>query len=507
MYPQDAHADEFEQMDAAEIGKRLKRLAELERLVNERSDELAWANERLVSELYERSQAEAEAAKLASYDVVTGLPNRSAFEARMAGYLSTPAIRGEPAAVVLVGIDRLVEVRDALGYTACDQFLRAVADRLRQTVRGSDVVARVSEDSFALGLTQLRLREDAAVVARKLKNVLEAPFELEGQPLRLMPAIGISLVTGEDDTPEALLARADSAMRHARERNDGQFLFFHADMTEQLGLQLSMEAELRAAVEQHRFINHYQPRFNLKTGKCVGAEAFVRWLHPRRGMIYPAEFLDLAKSTGLIVPIGVQVLRQACMDAVRWSGHGIIAVNISAREFHGDSLISSIRSALTDSGLPAHRLQLEVTEESLRCMGGEVERCSLMLDVVESLSTLRAMGVRVALDDFGAGVASLSTLHNYEVDAIKIDTQFVALLPEDRRAATLVAGIVDIARRLKVGVIAEGVESPQQIEFLRRVRCAEGQGYGLARPQTAVEVASLLASVPKPRKKPAPSRP
>ncbi len=501
MHPRDTQTDELAQLDVAEVAKRLQRLAELETLISQRSDELAWANERLVSELYERSQAQADASALANTDSVTGLPNRSSFENRLKSLIDNPAVKEEPAAVMLLGIDRLAQLRETLGIPVCDQLLRAVAERLRQAVRGSDLVARVGDDCFALALTQLRLREDAVVVARKLLKVLDAPIQMGEQSVRLAPAIGMAMLNADVASPEALLARADTAMGRARLRKDSLFEFFHEEMTGLMNQKLSLEAELRNAVEQHRFVNHYQPRFNLKTGACVGAETFVRWLHPERGMLYPAEFQDLAKTTGLIVPLGVQVLRQACMDAVRWAGGGIIAVNLSATEFHGTSLIESISKALQDSGLPPQRLQLEVTEESLRCMGGETERCSLMLDVVESLSTLRQMGVRVALDDFGAGVASLSTLHNYDVDAIKIDTQFVALLPEDKKAAVLVAGIVDLARRLKVGVVAEGVETPEQIEYLRRIGCAEAQGYGLARPQTAVQVTSLLATAVKPRKK------
>ncbi len=501
MHPRDTQAEELFQLDAAEVAKRLQRLAELERLISQRSDELAWANERLVSELYERSQAQADVSALAHTDPVTGLPNRAAFENHLKILLETPVVKDEPAAVMLLGIDRLAQIREALGFAACDQMLRTVGERLRQAVRGSDVVARLGEDCFALALTQLRLREDAAVVARKLLKALDGPIQVEQKQVRLLPAIGVALITDDVTTPEVLLAQADTAMGRARLRKDIAFEFFHNEMSGLMHQKFSLETELRAAVEQHRFVNHYQPRFNLKTGACVGAEAFVRWLHPDRGMLYPAEFLDLAKSTGLIVPIGLQVLRQACMDAVRWAGGGIIAVNLSATEFHGSTLIESIQKALRDSGLPPQRLQLEVTEESLRCMGGEAERCSLMLDVVESLSTLRQMGVRVALDDFGAGVASLSTLHNYDVDAIKIDTQFVALLPEDKKAAVLVAGIVDLARRLKVSVVAEGVESPEQIEYLRRIGCAEAQGYGLGRPQTAVQVTSLLATAVMPKKR------
>ena len=421
MHPRDVHIPELSQLDAAEIARRLERLAQLEKLVGEYVQPVSATGTAPPGQSASAA-SEAHASDPTYMDLAAGVPNRAAFEDRLNAFLHSPAANAEAAAVMLVSIDRISQLRSALGFSACDRLLRAVGQRLRQVVRGTDLVARVTDECFAVLLTQMRLREDAAVVARKFKQVLDAPFQIEQQSLRLITSIGIAVVTGEESGADTLLVRADNAMRCARERGDGQFQFFHEGMSEQVSQQLSLEVQLRAAIEQHRFINHYQPRFDLRTGVCIGAEALVRWLHPERGTLYPAEFLDVAKSTGLIVPLGVQVLRQACMDAVRWSGQGVIAVNISAREFHGNALIASVRKALLDSGLPAQRLQLEVTEDSLRCMGGENERCSMMLDVVESLSTLRAMGVRVALDDFGAGVASLSTLHNYDIDAIKIDT-------------------------------------------------------------------------------------
>lgn len=492
MHPREPQTHEISQLDAAEVARRLARLDELERLMSERSDELAWANERLVSELYERSEAEAEALALASLDAVTGLPNRTAFEARLQSLFAEASAHDQPAALMFIGVERLVQIRDSFGYQVGDEVVRAVAERLRHAVRGSDLVARVGDDTFGLALTQLRVREDAAVVARKLQQVFDQPFQVGEQSMQLTAAMGIALFPEDGSTPDILLARADSAMRRAREPRTGGLQFFHPQMAEQLALHLSLEEQLRAAVTQGQFVNHYQPRFDLKTGACVGAETLVRWLHPERGLVYPAEFLDVAVNTGLIVPIGAQVLRQACMDAMHWKGDGSISVNLSAREFQGSSLIDTVRDALETSGLPARRLHIEVTEPSLRAMAGEDSAQPGDNNAVATLATLREMGVHVALDDFGAGAASLSTLVGYDVDSLKIDRQFVALLPDDQRAATLVGAVLHLAKRLNIKVVAEGIEFEEQRECLRRMGCEFGQGYALARPESAEKVAAVM---------------
>ena len=498
MHAGDAAFESLADIDASEVARRLRRLADLERLIDERSDELSWVNERLVTELYGRSEVEAEASTLARYDAVTGLPNRISFESRLGLLLAAQSGDGAPAAVILIGLDKLSHVRNTLGFAAGDAAARTVADRLRLAVRGSDVIARIGDDTFALVLTQLRASDDAFAVARKLHHVLDAPIQLQQHSLRLVPALGLALYPNDGVTGDLLLSRADSAMRHAREQHAGFVQFFHPDMTQRMARQLILEAQLRAALEARQFVNHYQPRFNLKTKACVGAEALLRWNHPQRGVLAPGEFLDVAIATGLIVPIGAQVLRQACMDAARWGGRGVIAVNLSPREFHGTTLIDSVRAALAAANLPAARLQIEITEASL-AGSGQPDVCGADSGVVASLAALRALGVRVALDDFGAGAASLSALHAYQVNALKIDSQFVHRLPGDRRAAALVAAIIQVATRLRLRVVAEGIETAEQFAYLRRIGCQEGQGYWLARPQAATAIAPGVTAGARPQ--------
>jgi len=497
MNPKDTSTDILADLDATEVARRLRRLTELERLIEERSDELAWVNERLVSELYERAEVEAEASSLARYDSVTGLPNRVSFEARLDSLLTVQAGSGEPAAVMLIGLDKLDQIRETMGYQVCDDVARVIADRLRLAVRGSDVIARIGDDTFALLLTRLRASEDAAAVARKLHQVLDEPLDVVGKTVRLAPTMGLSLYPADGVEADVLLSHADSAMRHASTQLGGLFQFYHPQIREQMSRNLLLEAQLRTAVETHQFVNHYQPRFNLKTGACVGVEALVRWAHPEHGLMYPAEFLDVAIATGLIVPMGAQVLAQACRDAAHWGGRGLVAVNVSTREFLGASVIDTVRAALESSGLPASRLQIEITEASLgpaAGIGGEGVSNQALPDVTEALKGLREMGVRVALDDFGAGAASLSALHAYEVDALKIDTQFVHRLPDDTRAAALVASIVHIAKRFRLGIVAEGIETEEQRNYLSKIGCTEGQGYGLGRPQSAQTVGPIAAA-------------
>ena len=474
------------ELDRTEVARRLQRLTELERLIDVRSEELTWMNERLVAELYSRSEVEAEASHLARYDRVTGLPNRATFEARVANALAEASLDTAPAALLLVGLGRMTHLRDTLGYRAGDAAARVVADRLRLAVRGSDLVARIGDDTFAVLLTRLRAADDAATVARKLHDALDAPVPLEAQAVRLAPAIGVALAPADGRDADALLARADSAMRRAADERRGYFQFFHDGIADQLARHLTLEAELRAALDAGQFVNHYQPRFALKRGVCVGVEALLRWRHPQRGLLAPGEFLDVAVDTGLIVPIGARVLQQACVDAAAWGGRGTIAVNVSPREFLGTTLADSVRAALHASGLAPRRLQLEIAESSL-ALSANTEH------IGASLREVRALGVQVALDDFGAGAASLATLHAFEVDALKIDTQFVHRVPQDKRAAAVVQAVVELARRLRVRVVAEGVETAAQCTFLRKIGCAEAQGYLFAHPLPAAAVVDHLA--------------
>jgi diguanylate cyclase (GGDEF)-like protein len=480
--------ENFDNLGRNEVERRLRRLAELEQLMSERSAELNWVNERLVAELYDRTAAQAEADRLERFDTVTGLPNRTGFGERLERAIGVQLQGGAPAAVVVVGIARLPEVRESLGYQAGDRAVRQIADRLRLAVRGSDVVARVGDDQFALLLLQLRQSTDAEAVARKLFDAVAAPLRLGEHELRLEPSVGVAVCPHDGTAADLLLARADGAMRYARSHGTGLYQFFRPDIAQRTARRLSLEAELRAALERDQFRVHFQPRIDLKTRKVMGAEALLRWSHPERGLLAPGEFLDVADETGLIVPIGLTVLRQACAEAVRW-GHGLsVAVNLSLREFRGQSMVASVEQTLRDTGLPAARLQVEINESGLARALDEVDAAAL--------DGLRAAGVRIALDDFGAGAASLSMLRRVAVDCVKIDGEFVRHAPQDARDAQVVAAIARLARGLGLRVVAEGVETEGQLAMMKKFGCHEVQGYLLGRPVPADAFAATLAERP-----------
>lgn len=480
------------QLDFSDIAQRLRRLVDLEQLVQQQTEELAWTNERLVTELYDRCAVEASATQQARHDAVTGLPNRLSLEERMTDVLRAHRAASEPAAVVFVGLHRLAEVRDALGYQAGDYLARQIAERLRKVVRGSDLVARVGDDEFALLLTSLRRPEDAAIVARKLYAALDVPLVVGGHQIRLEPAAGVSVYPQDGRTSDLLLARADGAMRFAREHRTGLTQFFRPEIAERSARRLSIEADLRAALEHGQFCVHYQPRFAIKGRKLIGAEALLRWQHPERGLLAPGEFLDVAEDTGLIVPIGEVVLAQACAAAAQWNAAGLplsVAVNLSPREFRGRTMVEQVVQALQTSGVPPSRLQIEVNEAGLARPLDEVDAAAF--------DGLRELGVRVTLDSFGAGAASLALLRKIAVDAVKIDGQFVRHAPQDPRDAAIVEAIALLARKLRLTVIAAGVESEAQWSLMKTLGCDEAQGYLLGRPLPPEEFQSLLNGAPR----------
>jgi diguanylate cyclase (GGDEF)-like protein len=475
------------QLDPSDIAQRLRRLIDLEQLVQQQTEELAWTNERLVAELYDRNAVEASVTQQARHDAVTGLPNRLSLEERMANVLNAHRAASEPAAVIFVGLDRLAEVRDTLGYQAGDYVARQIAERLRNAVRGSDLVARVGDDEFALLLMSLRRAEDAGIVARKLYSALDVPLVVGGHQIRLEPAVGVSVYPQDGETSDLLLARADGAMRFAREHRTGLTQFFRPEIAQRSARRLSIEADLRAALERGQFCVHYQPRFDVKTRKLIGAEALLRWQHPERGLVAPGEFLDVAEDTGLIVPIGEVVLAQACAAAAQWNAAGqplSIAVNLSPREFRGKSMLEQVEQALCASGLAPARLQIEVNEAGLARPLDEVDAAAF--------DGLRKLGVRVTLDSFGAGAASLALLRKIAVDAVKIDGQFVRHAPQDARDAAIVEAIALLARKLRLTLVAAGVESEAQWELMKKLGCDEAQGFLLGRPVPNAEFETLF---------------
>jgi len=469
------------------------RLNELEQLVHERSAELTWANERLVAALYERSAAEARADELRKRDSTTGLPNRHALEERVDRAVKLHVERGEPAAIVSVGVAQLAEVRDAHGLAAADEVARLIGNRLEVAVRGSDTVARVGDNEFALLLANLRQSQDAATVARKVFDALAAPVSFGGRALRLAPAVGVAVLPEDATTGDLLLARAAAAMQYAREHGTGLYQFFRPEIAQRSARRLRLEAELTAALERDEFRVYFQPRVRLRDKRVIGAEALLRWDHPERGLLGPETFLDVAEETGLIVPIGARVLAIACLHAGAWPEHLSVAVNLAPREFRGTSIVAVVAGALNEGKLPAHRLQIEVNEAALPRQG---ENAAL-----DTLAQLAESGVSVVLDQFGAGTTSLAALRRSLIEGIKLDGEFVRGAANSERDGAIVSALAALGKRLDLRVIAAGIESEEQLAFARKAGIAEAQGFLLGRPIEPDDFATCVTERPRKRAK------
>lgn len=465
---------------------------DLELRVRAAHDELAWSNERLVAELYERSEVEERARRIALYDELTELPNRRLLESRLDEAMRNHQLGGDRMAVLVVDIDEFTKLNDALGHRVGDALLRATAGRLVDTVRTSDLVARTGADEFAIVLGRLRHVDDAEHVAGKLAELLSEPFEIDAEQVNVSVSVGAALFPGDGASPEMLLRNADAALSFAKSRGRGNVQLFEPRMNSEMVRRLQLEAGLRRALECKEFEVFYQPRIDLTSRQLVGAEALLRWRNPELGLQEPGSFIAVAEDTGLIVPIGEVVLREACQAAMQWSAAGlgepIVSVNLSPREFRGRSLLPLVSQALVDSGLDAERLQVEITETSLMRDGTKAEQV---------LSGLHAMGVKIALDNFGTGYSSLSNLRRFPVDVIKIDGQFVRAGPNDPADCKIVAALTSLARGLGLHVVAEGVETHEQLSFVTDCGCNEAQGFLLGRPMTVAGFIDFAKSLRK----------
>ena len=465
---------------------------DLEQRVRAAHDELAWSNERLVAELYERSEVEERARRIALYDELTELPNRRLLESRLDEALRNHQLGGDRLAVLVVDIDEFTKLNDALGHRVGDALLRATAGRLVDTVRTSDLVARTGADEFAIVLGRLRHVDDAEHVAGKLAELLSEPFEIDAEQVNVSVSVGAALFPTDGASPEMLLRNANAALSFAKSRGRGNVQLFEPRMNAEVVRRMQIEAGLRRALEAGEFEAYYQPRINLKDRSLVGAEALVRWRHPEHGLMEPGSFIAVAEDTGLIVPIGEIVLREACSAAMQWTAKGlgepVVSVNLSPREFRGRSLLPMVSQALVDSGLDAERLQIEITEASLMRDGAKAEQV---------LSGLHTMGVKIALDNFGTGYSSLSNLRRFPVDVIKIDGQFVRAGPSDPADCKIVAALTSLARGLGLHVVAEGVETHEQLSFVTDCGCNEAQGFLLGRPLTSAGFIELAESLRK----------
>ena len=443
-----------------------------------------------------RIESERRLAFLAQFDALTGLPNRTLLADRFSQMLVQARRRGAQLGALFVDLDEFKLVNDSLGHGAGDELLKEIARRLQATVRSGDTVARIVGDEFAIVLADLARPEDAAVVAQKLIEALLAPVDVRGHEVFVTASIGIALFPSDGNDAEALLAAADAAMYRAKQAGRNSFQFYTPEINRRTKARAVLGRELRRALERDEFRLVYQPKFDLKSERPSGAEALLRWQHPSRGVVLPAEFIAILEESGLISQIGEWVLRQACADIRAWQARGVralpIAVNLSARQFRQLDLAARIRSIVDAAGVAPELIELEITESQL------------MQDpdhAIRAMRSLAAAGMRIAIDDFGTGYSSLAYLTRFPVSALKIDRSFVAGILQQGGDATIVRTIIEMAHTLGLAVIAEGVENEGQKHFLRGLGCEQAQGYLFGKPVDADGMAELAGAPQAPVRK------
>ncbi len=383
----------------------------------------------------------------------------------------------------MLGLDNFKAVNDTLGHGVGDKLLRGVAKRLRSTLREEDMLARLNSDEFAIAQSGLARPEDAVLLAKRLLEAVAEPYLLDGHSVVIGASVGIAMAPGDGDESEKLLKNADMALSRAKNDSRGTFSFFESGMDARAQTRRKIEIDLRDAIQGDVLRPYYQPLIDLATGRITGFEALVRWPHPERGMVSPAEFIPIAEETGLINALGGLMLHRACMDAALWPDSVRVAVNLSPLQFRAGNLLAHVMEALKQSGLPAKRLELEITETLL------LEKSS---QVLATLHALRALGVRISMDDFGTGYSSLSYLRSFPFDKIKIDQSFVRGLGTNPDAQAIVRAIISLGVGLGVTITAEGVETESELSCLRAEGCHEGQGFLFSRARPNAEIIGLL---------------
>ena len=431
----------------------------------------------------ERRQAEERIAFMARHDALTGLPNRILLSERIEQALAQLGRNAGGFAVIFLDLDNFKQVNDTLGHPIGDRLLCAVAERLQACVREVDAVARLSADEFAIVQLGVNQPEDAAVLARRVVEVVSAPYLLEGNRIAIGISVGISIAPSDGTASDKLLKNADVALNRAKSDGRGTWRFFEAEMDARLQARRSLELDLREALAKNELDLFYQPLYDLDHEWISGFEALLRWRHPTRGFISPAEFIPVAEEIGLIDTLGEWVLHRACADAAHWPPGLKVAVNVSPAQFKSTRLVPAVTQALTSSGFPAKRLELEITESVLLANSGAT---------LATLHALRKLGLRFSLDDFGTGYSSLSYLRSFPFDKIKIDQSFIRDVAATDDANTIVRAIIDLSRSLGMRTTAEGVETEEQLTRLRQKGCNEVQGYLFSKPVPVREVAGLL---------------
>jgi diguanylate cyclase (GGDEF)-like protein/PAS domain S-box-containing protein len=428
-----------------------------------------------------------EMSRLAKHDILTDLPNRLTLSDRLTQAISLARRNHNQLAVLFLDLDGFKRINDSLGHSIGDKLLQSVAERLSTCVRKSDTVSRLAGDEFVILLPEVTHAADAAVSAVKIITELKKEHTLGEHRLRVTVSIGVSTYPDNGDDAETLIKNADTAMYHAKQSGRDNYQFFTPDMSLQGVERQSLEGQLRYALERHELLLHYQPKVNLKTGAITSVEALVRWQHPERGLLLPGQFLTIAEDTGMIVAIGQWVLREACRQTREWLDAGLlavpVAVNISSLEFQSEQFLQGVQAALKNTFLDPRYLELELTETVLMRHAEST---------VDALGQLKAIGVRLAVDDFGTGYSSLSYLTRFPIDALKLDQSFVRNVITSSDDATVVSAVISMAKSLKHRVIAEGVETVEQLAFLQAHGCDQGQGYYFSRPVVAEQFAKLL---------------
>jgi len=440
-------------------------------------------------DISERRQAEELLQHMAHYDSLTGLPNRTLFFKIVADAIAVAQDKSWRIVVLMIGLDRFKNINDSLGTALGDDLLRQFSNRLVQTARIRDTVGRVGGDEFALILTMSRDQQDGVQAAHDVREALRQPFELDGHQAILSASIGISVYPDDALDPETLVKYADTAMERAKQAGRDGYRFFTAGMNVQVLARLDMELALRRAFDNNELLLHFQPKVNLNTGKFCGVEALLRWQRPGFGLVYPAEFVPVLEDTGLVVRVGAWIIDAACKQIVSWLNDGTgpvrVAVNVASRQFVEGDLEAVVREALQRNKTPPELLELELTETALMV---NAER------TITVLKNLKAIGIKVAIDDFGTGYSSLSYLQRFPIDKLKIDIAFVRDITTNPNDAAIALAIISMAHSLKLQVIAEGVETRAQLEYLRRSRCDEVQGYFFSKPLAADALGQLVQS-------------
>jgi len=435
-------------------------------------------------DITERKRAEMRLAFMAQHDGLTGLPNRNSLRKRLDDMLVHTRRSSEKIAVLFLGIDNFKAVNDTLGHAVGDNLLRGVARRLRSTLREEDPLARLNSDEFAIVQGGISRPEDVILLAKRLLHAVAEPYLLDGQSVVIGASIGIAVAPGDGDDSEKLLMNADMALSRAKKDSRGTFSFFEPGMDARAQSRRKIETDLRSAIQNDVLRPYYQPLIGLSDGRITGCEALVRWPHPERGMISPAEFIPVAEDTGLINALGGQILRSACKDAASWPEDVRVAVNLSPLQFRVGNLLSIVMDVLKQSGLPPRRLELEITETLL------LEKSS---QVLATLHALRALGVRISMDDFGTGYSSLSYLRSFPFDKIKIDQSFVRDLCGNRESQAIVRAIISLGMGLGVTITAEGVETEAELSWLRAEGCHEAQGFLFSPARPNDDIKGLLS--------------